>query len=139
MKAMKRILAAVIAFTLIIACADEKEPNLDSNLFGTWTWIYSAYGTGDWNSAPTEISTPATDGCGQQVEFRKNGTFYWQQTGCDEEGDELSRWYVKDSTLVIDDRGEKNYCPYRFVNDTLIVILEDEGDWEIERWLQTVK
>lgn len=124
---MQRWIIAAMVF-LMTSCSEDHEVKYDNELIGTWTWLYTAYGDGSYSS-------PETEGCGQSLEFRDNGTFYWTYTGCEDEGDELSNWYVENGRLVFDDHGEKNYADYSIDNDTLNISTND-GLSETEKWIK---
>jgi hypothetical protein len=133
---MKKIVLVLLTVIAFAAGCSKDEKDLDKNLFGNWIWIHTLSGEGTVGDSATYFSTPETEGCGESLEFRSDGTFYWQETGCEDGGDELSKWYIKGGRLVVDDRGEKTYLDYILDSDTLKITSESEGYWEIEKWIK---
>jgi hypothetical protein len=134
------LIIILVMFYGLYACDKKDDLSLDKNLLGSWIWDETRSGYGSVNSEPDYVETPLTNGCGQILEFRSNGEFYWSYTGGEDcsEGDELSRWSADGQTLTFIDGSESNSGTYTLTLDTLTITMEysDDGEnyWEIERW-----
>lgn len=145
MKSIRNVLCTVIFIFTILSCEDDKNQELDDNLFGSWTWIETRIYIGTLDTI-AYYENPTINGCGERFDFNSNGKYYWTVENCidpDEEGDESGKWYVNEDHNTMhfkESSGDHGSAQYSFQNDTLIINRYDEDDgesyWDISRWIK---